>query len=378
MRIECPASEPVAENEGTLTVVGTLDSASSIGVYTAKTPEEYDTLAAPVAAAGYDCSACFFSDRAPSGGVISWDGSAVVLQHVPFVRIVGISGSFNDKIKMNYYFDIPEDVRADEGAYVNLTNGSTGETLTLLVREAQLADDKGGYKFSIPLAAKEAGDDITARVYDGQDSVIAICGNNRDTDYTETGVQYSLMKYFDWLEYNGEGSEQAMGRAARDYCTAAMIYFNYNAEGLTVSSAVDAVTADTLSGYVAGREGTLPTGVTVRGISAMLESDNTVRIYLGFRGVDPSSLTYAIDGNPAELHRRSDGKCYLAMDAGVWSNRLQDVHTYSVSDGENTYTISASVLTYARSCVIKTNEKEINLGKTLYLYNNAAIEAFGE
>ena len=140
---------------------------------------------------------------------------------------------------------------------------------------------------------------------------------------------------------------------------------------------MDAVTADTLSGYVAGRECTLPAGVSIRGFSAMLESDNTVRVYLGFKGVDPASLTFANDGNPAELHRRSDGLYYLAMDAGVWSNRLQDVHTCSVSDGGNTCTLSASALTYARSCVIRSDEKEINLGKTLYLYNKAAVAAFG-
>ena len=69
---------------------------------------------------------------------------------------------------------------------------------------------------------------------------------------------------------------------------------------------------------------------------------------------------------------------YLALDDGVYSNRLQDTHTYSVSDGTNTYTITASVLTYARTCANKKNEKEINLGKTLYLYNQAAVAAFGD
>ena len=220
-------------------------------------------------------------------------------------------------------------------------------------------------------------DTITAQLYNAAGEPVFFRGTESGKDYTETGVSYSLMRYFNWLWSHGTETEKAIGEAAKDYCSAAAIYFDYNTDGPSVSNAVDKVTEDTLSGYVAGREGTLPAGVTVRGISAMLESDNTVRIYLGFKGVDPDSLTYAIDGNPAELHRRSDGLRYLAMDAGVWSNRLQDVHTYSVSDGENTYTISASALTYARSCIIKTDKNEINLGKTLYLYNQAAIAAFG-
>jgi len=45
-----------------------------------------------------------------------------------------------------------------------------------------------------------------------------------------------------------------------------------------VSSAVDDVTKEMMSGYIAGREGNLPTGVSIRGIAAMLESDNTLRL----------------------------------------------------------------------------------------------------
>ena len=143
-----------------------------------------------------------------------------------------------------------------------------------------------------------------------------------------------------------------------------------------MSSAVDDVTKEMLSGYIAGREGNLPTGVSIRGIAAMLESDNTLRLYLGFSNVDPADFTYTIDGKETMIRKHADGTYYLALDDGVWSNHLQDTHTYSVSDGTNTYTITASVLTYARSCANKSNKKESDLGKTLYLYNQAAVSAF--
>ena len=112
----------------------------------------------------------------------------------------------------------------------------------------------------------------------------------------------------------------------------------------------------------------------------MLESNNTLRLYLGFNDVDPYSFIYSIDGSKVDLKQRStDGAYYLALESGVDPNHLQDKHTYSVSDGSNTYTITASVLTYARSCVITENNKKIsNLGKTLYLYNKAAVDAFGD
>ena len=118
----------------------------------------------------------------------------------------------------------------------------------------------------------------------------------------------------------------------------------------------------------------------------MLESDNTLRLYFDFKDVEPSTLKFAIDGTETVLKERSDGRRYIALDAGVYSDRLQDTHTYTVSDDTNSYTIKASVLTYARSCAIKegkadeVEKTEIirNLGKTLYLYNQAAVAKFEE
>ena len=296
------------------------------------------------------------------------------------VTIKGVTGSFNDKIKLNYYLDIPEEVMEDENAYVTITNERTNAEITLLLKNAPFNQAKGGYKFSIALAAKEASDTITAKVFDGSGTAVALIGEKSGKDYTGIGVQYTLMKYFEWLEKNGgDDKEKAVGAAAKDYCTAAQIYFKYHADGLSVSNAVDAVTTVTLGSYIAQREGNLPEGVSIEGISAMLESDNTLRLYLGFNGIEPSALCFSIDGNECDLKQRSDGKYYLAPDNGVYSNHLQETHSYTVSDGteDGTYTITASVLTYARSCAIKSDENEINLGKTLYLYNQAAVAAFG-
>ena len=295
---------------------------------------------------------------------------------IPVVTIEGVTGSFNDKIKLNYYFSIPQILLSDQNAYVTLTNESTGNSNTLNIKKAEFVEGKG-YKFSILLAAKEARDTITAKVFDGQGGAAVIRGNLRDNDYTDTGVQYTLVRYLDWLAANGEtDKEKALGTAAKDYCTAAQIYFNYHADDLAVSSEVGSVTEEMLSSYASGRSGTLPSGVSIRGISAMLESDNTLRLYLGFKDVEPSGLTYMIDGQSAELKTRSDGASYLALDAGVYSNHLQDTNLYSISDGTNTYTLTMSVLTYARSCAIKSKEEESNLGKALYLYNQAASAMF--
>ena len=324
-------------------------------------------------------ASAFTSDTSEYRVVLNDDGEALLTEKPAPCVIKGVSGSFNDKIKLNYYFDIPESVVDEGGAYVTITNDATAEAVTLPVEEADFVEGKG-FRFSIPLAAKEASDTITARLFDQWGNELSIQNIDGDTDYTETGVQYSLAEYLAWLEIHAEnGQERAVGAAAKDYCTAAQIYFDYNADGLSVSSAVNTVTAETMSEYASTRKGDLPEGVSIRGISAMLESNNTLRLYLGFNDVDPYSFIYSIDGSKVDLKQRStDGAYYLALESGVDPNHLQDEHIYSVSDGSYTYSIKASVLTYARSCVITKNTKISNLGKTLYLYNKAAVAAFGE
>ena len=324
-------------------------------------------------------ASAFTSDTSEYRVVLNDDGEALLTEKPAPCVINGVSGTFNDKIKLNYYFDIPESVVDEGGAYVTITNGATAEAVTLPVEEADFVEGEG-YKFSIPLAAKEASDTITARLFDQWGNELSIQNIGGDTDYTKNGVQYSLAEYLTWLETGDmDEKDKAVGEAAKDYHTAAQIYFDYNADGLSVSSAVNTVTAETMSEYASTRKGDLPEGVSIRGISAMLESNNTLRLYLGFNDVDPYSFIYSIDGSKVDLKQRStDGAYYLALESGVDPNHLQDEHIYSVSDGNYTYSIKASVLTYARSCVITKNTKISNLGKTLYLYNKAAVAAFGD
>ena len=237
-------------------------------------------------------ASAFTSDTSEYRVVLNDDGEALLTEKPAPCVINGVSGTFNDKIKLNYYFNIPESVVDEGGAYVTITNDVNDETpdaVTLPVEEADFVEGKG-FKFSIPLAAKEASDTITARLYDQWGNELSIQNIGGDTDYTKTGVQYSLAEYLARLEIHAEnGQERAVGAAAKDYCTAAQIYFDYNADGLSVSSAVNTVTKETMHEYVSVRDGNLPEGVSIRGISAMLESNNTLRLYLGFNDVDPCS-----------------------------------------------------------------------------------------
>ena len=127
------------------------------------------------------------------------------------------------------------------------------------------------------------------------------------------------------------------------------------------------------------RQGGTPLeGLVIQGISAMLESDNTLRLYIDVSKVEEGDFDTRIDGEIIPVGIRSDNKFYMASRTGVYSNRLQDEHIYSIAcNGSEAQTITMSVLTYARSCTRKSSKKESDLGKALYLYNRAAVAAFG-
>ena len=94
--------------------------------------------------------------------IILMNEEAVIVE-TDEVIIKGVTGSFNDRIKLNYYLRIPASLRADPNAKVVIkSEENTDRTVTLPVSGAGYDDEKGGYKFSIELAAKEASDTITA------------------------------------------------------------------------------------------------------------------------------------------------------------------------------------------------------------------------
>ena len=308
---------------------------------------------------------------------------AVWASNYEITTFEGATGSFNGRIKLNFYFNFPKVLLEDEYAYVTLTNAETGREVKDWIRFTDFYEGRG-FKFSIDLAAKEASDKIIAKVFDSQGNEFPIRRADAapgDPAETSTSIEETLMRYLDWLadpDTEVPDNEKRLGATAKDYCTAAQIYFKYHADGMTVSDAVKDLSADTLSGYAAVRTGELPEGVSILGISGMLETDNTLRLYYSFDSADPADLTFRIDGSPAALRERQDGERYLSLNGGVWPERLQDAHTYSVSNGTNTYTFTASVLTYARACARETDQKVSDLGKALYLYNRAAVAVFDE
>lgn len=127
----------------------------------------------------------------------------------------------------------------------------------------------------------------------------------------------------------------------------------------------------------ASAEGTLPAGVTVLGSTLTMENQISLRLY--FNATDLDGLTFKVNGKDAEVVTTSQGSYIEAAHIGTQNLAVGAVFT--ISDGVDTYTYTASPMTY----VYTVNEAEesnvitANLKKAcaaLYFYYSAVSEYF--
>jgi hypothetical protein len=183
------------------------------------------------------------------------------------------------------------------------------------------------------------------------------------------------MTYATNMSSNGAEAMRNLAKATIDYCTAAQLYFEYNAGGLSISDTVTAVTAENLSEYSPVTSGSMPEGITSRKLYASFDSDNSLRIsYKLSAGKSYTDYTFKIDD--AIIVPTLIGEEYCLTVPNVSAKNLGDVHTFTVSDATNTASVSVSVLSYARTSVLNGTTERKNLGKALYLYNLAAKAYF--
>ena len=285
-----------------------------------------------------------------------------------------ITASFDGMIRMNYYISVPEELA--DGAYAEFTVGD--EKKQVAVADAEYDEKNGGYKFSISMLAAQVKDDVNIRLYSADGTPADLTSASGATVFTETGIDYSVENYLNFCIDNADMAEdaKALAKAAKDYCYTVSNYFS--GTDYALSEDVDAVANESLAAYKASVEGAMFEGFSVAEVTAMFESDNTLRLYLNFAdGTD--GFTFMVDGEPAELQmRESDGMLYLAAE-NIAAAELHKEHRFTVSKGEDSVTFIYSALAYAKDSNAKygaENEKIAQMCKALYLYNQAAKQYF--
>ena len=141
---------------------------------------------------------------------------------------------------------------------------------------------------------------------------------------------------------------------------------------LNTSIADDSVKASVKEGSV------LPAGVTVLGATLTMENQISMRFY--FAAEDLEGLTFKVNGEDAEVVTTEDGSYIEAAHLGT--QKLASRIDFTISDGENTYTYTASPMTYVYT-VNELPEGQYGINKdlknacaALYYYYCAVVECY--
>ena len=285
--------------------------------------------------------------------------------------IHSVSVLFDGLLRIKYYFILPESLLKEDGAAVQFSRG--GNTVSTV----PLSEGKteGEYIcFYCSVNAEDIGVPIQTRIVKKDGSFETICSGS-GTMYPN-GFFFSPMEYARQMKNSASTTTmRALAQALEDYGIAAQNYFKKENE--TLRDEVKAVKAEDLEAWTIKTEGEKPQGFKGASISVMFEADNSLRVYLQFEDdVDLGHYSFKVDGQSAALREKEGGVFYLNVE-NIGANELDTQHSFTLTYGEGSpYTITASVLGYAKTAIERGSDTMADLGRALYLYNRAAENYF--
>lgn len=295
----------------------------------------------------YKCT-CGYSYRGDETDVLPADET--------LVSIYGTSLSVEDKIGLNIYVN---KLTAKE-VYMLVTTSNGEERI-------EYRDIKSEYyRYTIYVPAQDYAKEISFTFVDEDGS--------RSKTY-----RYSIKAYAEQAKQNPSFDEKTIAviEAMEDYATLAKVYFND--EEIDVPETVENVANNVFDTYTVTTEGSLPEGVSVKGVTLIFNAEITLRLYCVFgESVNAGDIAVTAGGATAEWQEKTiDGVRYRYVDfSGIAAADLDSVIVFKIGD----CTVSCSALSYA-NVILKNgthNETLINTLKALYLYHNACKTCFAK
>ena len=287
------------------------------------------------------------------GGAAVYQNGEVYANGV--ARLQGSSISLDGTIGVHRYLSLSPEVADDAGAYLELRLPGR-EKCVLPVSEGEIRSQDGSeyHVFSCSVAAKDVSQPIQASIFRSDGTLMG-------------AFTYSVEEYVAYMTEHPDAysaESVALAQAMLQYGEYAKAYFDGDA--LAETAEMQNITADTLSGYVMTKSGTLPDGITYYGSSLLLESETTVRHY--FKVAEGTDLT------GYDLIEK-DGY-YYTEDRNIPAGSLGVTRTGTVGGCGIAY----SPMCYARAVLgsDSANQNLKTLMKALYLYDAAAQAYLGK
>ncbi len=295
---------------------------------------------------------------------------------VGIARIIGRSLTLGGELGLNFYLDISDDITSDEDAYAVVTFNDEDFEFTL----ADCYSEKDGYVVTKGFMPMEYADTMILRIYTGEGILVPLF-DKEGNDISENGYAFSPLDYINLAIAVSKNEKMVvLAKALHDYGLAAAIKFDHiqNITSRTFYNDLDAITLDTLEAYAPVYNDTSLESVTDDLAALICGTVIDLEKYFVFaEGTDVSGYKFYVNGEEVEAEKISDTQ-YMISASGFDLADFEDVVTFTVSDGQNSYEVEYSVLSYIRKVLSsdKASAEMVVLAKAMYVAYAAAEDYF--
>ena len=266
-----------------------------------------------------------------------------------------VSLTLTDGVILNYYLLLSEEALADTGAYIHFTSA---QGLDVIIMLSEGTEDNGIYQFRLGLRPDQMAEVIIAQVVYSDGS-------------TGNSVNYSVQQY---AENVAEAdSSKALVDAMLKYGAYTQLYTGENTDNLavpvgdyTVNASIDESYQYTLDSNVAG--------ISLTGATLQIGAYTTIRLKFQLEeGADIDNYTFQC--GDTVLTPEKSGAFYYVYLRNIRPQDLDEMYSFTVSDGTNTTTFTYSAFTYMKNVLDNADAYDqtlVNLINAMYDYHQAA------
>ena len=301
-----------------------------------------------------------------------------------YCYITGASLSLEGDIGINIYFNLPDYILNDTGAYFTVQGPNDAEPVKRLV--SSLKNTQDGYLLSSSVYSAQMGEKVSFILYNGQGENIPIWNTDLSHSYDDSydgsndnRFKYSVKKYLKAVADNNMRDLMELADAMENYGAWARQYLiNTNkipksTAEIAVPDPVDGITESDLSSWrIEKSSNDLP----ITDVSLLLESKTSLRLYYEGEIGDVTAVNEQYNSVPV-VSGVNNGKKYIEIQ-NIAAPELGDVYTITLGDHG---TIKVSALSFAEA-VLRTyssNENKTDLCemvKSLYVYFDQSYHYF--
>ena len=263
--------------------------------------------------------------------------------------------TLTDGVILNYYLLLSEEALADSDAYIHFTSARGLDVKTSL---SEGIEDNGKYKFSLELRPDQMADVITAKVVYGDGSE----GNC---------INYSVQEY---AENVAEADDsKALVDAMLKFGAFTQLYTGKNTDNLAVPVSDYTTNASIDESYKYTLDGEVP-GISVKGATLQIGAYTTIRLKFQLaEGADIQNYTFKC--GETVLTPEKSGEFYYVYLRNIRPQDLDEMYSFTASDGTSTTTFTYSAFTYMKNVLDNAESYDqtlVNLVNAMYEYHQAA------